>query len=167
MLRLPATGVFGSSNHLWPYRKILGSRSSFNFSRVAETLTIIGRGLASVNLNTPRSSSRFSSSQLREAVRAPLFRADSIVDEEQPVGIVLSLDFSEARVVISPVHLLPSFLEVIALAHVCSRLSRDSSKLIHALIDPRRSLAAFINRRFVAGNSRISGSLAVGHDRQR
>jgi len=61
-----------------------------------------------------------SNSQLREAVRAPFFRADSVMDEEQPAAIVLSFDFSQARVVAAPVCLLKVFLEVIALAHVCA-----------------------------------------------
>src|ERR1035437_9559010 len=88
------------------------------------------------------------------------------MDEEQAVRVVSSFNFSEARVVASPVRLLPSLLEVIALAHVRSRFPCDSSKLIHASIDALRSFPSCRNRRLVTWNSRISGSLAVGHDRQ-
>src|ERR1017187_10209606 len=80
---------------------------------------------------------------LREAVRAPLLRADSIVDEEQPVRVVFSFDFSQARVISSPVRLLPSLLEVVALAHIRSCVPRDGSKLIHTSIDALRSFSAF------------------------
>src|SRR5713101_3623204 len=68
-------------------------------------------------------------SQLREAVRAPLFRANSIMDEEQAVRIVFSFDFSEARVAAPPVRMLPSVLEKIALTDIRSRVRHERTKL--------------------------------------
>src|SRR5208282_2110699 len=98
---------------------------------------------------------------------APLFRANSIMNEEQPVRIVFSLDFSEARVVAAPVRLLPVFLEVIALAHIRSGFPCDGSKLIHALVNALRGFLACLDRWLMPGNSRICGSLAGARDCQR
>src|SRR5580658_7830174 len=97
-------------------------------------------------------------SQLREAVRAPLLGAYSVVNDEQSVGIVFSLDFSEPRIVAAPVCLLKSLLEVIALAHVRSTVRRDRAKFIHALIDALSTFPARIDRRLMPGNSGIDGS---------
>ena len=88
------------------------------------------------------------------------------MDEEQPVRIVFSFDFSEARVVAPPVRVLPSVLEVIALAHVRSRVRHECTKLTHASIDALRSFAACHNRWLMSGNSRICRSLGVACDRQ-
>src|SRR5581483_5756955 len=96
-----------------------------------------------------------SGSELREAVRTPLFRADSIVDEEQPVRIVFPLDFSEARVVASPIRMLPFLLEVIAFAHIRSHLRHECTKLTHASTDALRSFPACHNRWAMFGNSRM------------
>src|SRR6185369_10627847 len=87
-----------------------------------------------------------SGSELREAVRAPLFRANSMVDEEQPVRIVFSLDCSEARVIAPPIRLLPCLLEVIAFAHIRSHLRHECTKLTHASIDALRRCPACHNR---------------------
>src|SRR5258707_12327394 len=89
-----------------------------------------------------------------------------MVDEEQPVRIVLPLDFRETRVVAPPVRVLPSLLEVIALAHVSSCFPCDGSKLVHASINALGSFPAVRNRRLMPGNSRICGPLAVGPDRE-
>src|SRR5260370_32724287 len=82
-----------------------------------------------------------SNSRLRKAVGAPIFRADTIVDEEQPVGIVLSLDFSQARIVVSPVRLLKSALEVTALPYIRAPVPHDGAQLFHALMNPRGSFS--------------------------
>jgi hypothetical protein len=84
-------------------------------------------------------------SKLREAVCAPLFRANSIMDEEQPVRIVFSFNFSEARVVAPPVRVLPSAFEVIALAHIRSGLRHERTKLTQASINALRSFPACHN----------------------
>src|SRR5262245_6882382 len=107
-----------------------------------------------------------SGSELREAVRAPLFRAHSMVDEEQPVRIVFSLDFSQARVVAPPIRLLPFLLEVIAFAHIRSPLRHEGTQWTQASSDALRSFPACHNRWLMFGNSRIGGSLAVGRDDQ-
>src|SRR5216684_7029678 len=106
------------------------------------------------------------SCELREAVRAPLFRVNSIMDEEQPVRIVFSFDFSEARVVAPPIRVLPSVLEVVALADIRSRVRHNSAELIHALMNASRRPSAGDNGGFMPGNSRICGSLGVACDRQ-
>src|SRR5258708_13968707 len=108
-----------------------------------------------------------SNSRLRKAVGAPLFRADTIVDEEQPVGIVLSFDFSQARIVAAPVRLLKSALQVIALTYIRSPVRHDGAELFHALMNLRGCFSPLHNRGLMPGNARISGSLAVGHGYQR
>src|SRR5580704_14883156 len=107
-------------------------------------------------------------SQLRETVCAPLLGAYTVVDDEQPVRIVFFLDFSEPRIVAPPVCLLKSLLEVIALAHIRTRFRRDCTKLTHALVDALSTFPARIDRRRMAGNSRIDGScLGVARNNQR
>src|ERR1700687_3222853 len=88
------------------------------------------------------------------------------MDEEQPVRIVFSFDFSEARVVAPPVRVLPSVLEVITLAHIGSRVRHECTKLTHAVTNALRSFPACRNRWLVPGNSRICESLRVARDRQ-
>src|SRR5215510_11341894 len=105
-------------------------------------------------------------SQLGEAVRAPLFRANSVVDEEQPARIVFSFDCGESSVVAPPVRVLKSLLEVIAFADIRSGIRHECTKVAHASIDALPSFAARRNRWLVPSNSRICGPLAVGYDRQ-
>ena len=87
--------------------------------------------------------------------------------EKQAVRIVFFLDHSESRIVAPPIGLLPSLLEVVALAHIRPCLSGDGSKLIDAFIDAPRSCPAFCDRWFMPRNSRVCGSLAIGHDHER
>src|SRR5215213_6308766 len=89
---------------------------------------------------------RLQGSEFREAVRAPLFRADAVVDDEQPVRFVLSLDVCETSVIAAPIRLLPSRFEVVALADVRAGLACDRAELPHAPIDSLRGLAACIDR---------------------
>src|SRR5208282_417312 len=124
-------------------------------------------GISCLMVRRVSSSTSPRNSQLREAVAAPLFRAYSVVDEEQPVRIVLLFDFSEARVVAPPIRLLPSLLEVIALANVRARVRNECTKLTHALINALRRFPALRHRWLMSGNSRICGSLRVTCDRQR
>src|SRR5215469_7255787 len=88
------------------------------------------------------------------------------MDEKQPVRIVFFLDLSKTRIVAPPVGLLPSLLEVVALAHVRPCLSRDGSKLIDAFIDAPRSFSAFRDRWLMTRSCGVCGSLPVGHDRE-
>ena len=54
------------------------------------------------------------SEQFGEAVHAPVFAADAVVDGEDAVGVVALLDAQKTRVVRAPEGLLPIGLEVIA-----------------------------------------------------
>src|SRR6202035_5499789 len=69
--------------------------------------------------------------------------------------------------VAAPVSLLPSLLEVIALAHIRSAVRYDSAQLIYALMNALRSFSSFINRWFMTRNSRIGGVLSIADDGQR
>lgn len=105
-------------------------------------------------------------SQLREAVRAPLFRANSIMDKEQAVRVILPFDCSEAGIIAAPVRVLPTILEEIALTEIRSRIRHERAKLSHALMNAARSFAACHNRWLMPENSRICGPLAIARDRQ-
>jgi hypothetical protein len=83
------------------------------------------------------------------------------MDEEQPVGIVLSLDPSESSVVAPPVRVLPSVFEVVTLTYVRSRIRHECAKLTHALIDASRGFTARLDRRFMIENPGVSWPLAV------
>src|SRR5262245_27472914 len=107
------------------------------------------------------------SSESGEAVRAPLLRADAVVDDEQPVRVVLLLDVSEASVVATPVGLLPSRFEVVALADVRACLPGDGPERLHAALDSLCGFASGVDRWLVSRNSRIGGLLAFGGDRER
>src|SRR5262245_38463129 len=104
--------------------------------------------------------------KFREAVGAPPLRADSVVHDEQSVRVVLVLDLGEARIVVSPVRLLPSLLKVVALAHVRSALRHNRAKLFDASIDSFCGRAAVRNFWFVTWNAGVGRVLAVGHDHE-
>ena len=55
-----------------------------------------------------------------KAVGAPLFRADSVVHEEEAVGVVFLFEFGKTGVVGTPVGLLKVGLEEVAFGNVCS-----------------------------------------------
>src|SRR5262245_43941529 len=82
------------------------------------------------------------------------------MDEEQTVQVVLPLDGGKARVVLSPIRVLPAPLEVIALAHVRSSAT-GRSKLTHASLNPLGRLPPCRNRRLVPRNTGIGGSLPL------
>src|SRR5690242_5472015 len=99
-----------------------------------------------------------------KAVAAPLFRADSVVHDEESIGIVLSLHVEQTRVVVAPIRVLPPLLEVIALAHVRPLIGDDRAQLIHALVDALRGLAALVHLGLMSRDSGISRALSVGDD---
>src|SRR5579863_8027306 len=57
-------------------------------------------------------------SEFPEAVAAPLLGTDPVVHDEQSVWVVFLLDLQQPWIVVAPVRLLKSFLEVVALAAV-------------------------------------------------
>ena len=89
-----------------------------------------------------------------------------MVDEEQPVGIVFPLDFSQARIVAAPVGLPKFVLEVIALAYVRSPVRHNSAEFIHALTNASSSRSTAVKSWLKSGNARIRRPLRIGHDRE-
>jgi hypothetical protein len=65
------------------------------------------------------------------------------MDEEKAVRIVLSLDISQPLIVGPPVRLLPILFEIIALAHVRSRVWDERAKVVHAPVDVLGCLMCF------------------------
>ena len=89
------------------------------------------------------------------------------MDEEQPVRVILLFDLSEARIVAPPIRLLPSLLEVVALAHIRAAVGRDRAQLVDASIDALRGFTPLLNARLMSRDSGIRGLLPIGNDRQR
>src|SRR4030095_10426839 len=56
--------------------------------------------------------------QARKAVAAPIFTADTMVDEKQAIAIVFPLDSEQPRVICSPIRFLPGSIEVVALRNI-------------------------------------------------
>lgn len=106
-------------------------------------------------------------SESGEAIPAPTFRAHSVVGEEEPLGVVLLLDLGEPRVIVAPKGLLPVLFEVVGLIHVRSALPGNRAELPHAFIDCLRGGASLDDIRLMPRNSWVSGTLPVGHDRER
>src|SRR4029077_12378613 len=75
-----------------------------------------------------------------EAVGAPLFRADSVVHEEQAVRVVSPLDWLQAWLVVAEVGLLPVPVEVIAFGDVRAGLGCDFAQLVGRQLDRRGGL---------------------------
>jgi hypothetical protein len=72
------------------------------------------------------------SRQARKPVRAPVFTADTMVDEEQTVRVVTPLDFQEPRVIRAPERPLPVLLEVIALVDVGAGVGSGGTQRRHS-----------------------------------
>src|SRR6516165_5388929 len=89
-----------------------------------------------------------------------------MVDEEQPVGIVFPLDFSQARIVAAPVGLPKFVLEVIALAYVRSPVRHNSAEFIHPLTNASSTRSTAVKRGLKSGNARIGRPLRIGYDRE-
>jgi CheY-like chemotaxis protein len=82
-----------------------------------------GIDLVVTDINMPRMDGLSLLQKLQEyeekvSVRAPVFAADTMVDEKETARVVATLDFQEPRVIRAPEGLLPVRLEVIALVDV-------------------------------------------------
>jgi hypothetical protein len=64
-----------------------------------------------------------------KAVGAPVFAAHTVMNEEEPVGIVFPLDDLQARIVLSPVIPLPGAIEVVTLRNIRARVRSDLAQL--------------------------------------
>src|SRR5580704_18659655 len=69
--------------------------------------------------------------QSRESICAPVFAADAMVEEEEPIGIVFSLDREKPGVVFAPESLLPMRLEVICFPHIRANAGQELADLVH------------------------------------
>ncbi len=105
--------------------------------------------------------------QPREAVRAPVLTAYTVVDEEQALRIVCALHLLQARVVVTPIGVSPMGIEVVALRHVRTRAGCNFEEGTRRLVDGVRitARALCILRRM--GESRIACGAACSNDRQR
>jgi len=73
--------------------------------------------------------------RLGKSVRTPVLAADPMVNEEKAVGVVASLDLSEARIVRPPKCGLPVRLEIVAFVNVGARGGRRPAQGSHRLVD--------------------------------
>ena len=67
--------------------------------------------------------------QARKAVAAPIFTADTMVDEKQTIGIVFPLDGAQLRVICSPIRFLPGSIEVVALRNIGTGVRSNLAQL--------------------------------------
>src|SRR5271170_7829783 len=102
-------------------------------------------------------------SELSETILAPLFGADSVVDEKKAVRIVSLFDFDEPGGVVTPVGVLKIGIEVVGLGDVRATITGDSSEFVHAAVHCVGGLAPFRDVGFVIGNPGIRRALAVGN----
>src|SRR5580692_10848968 len=72
--------------------------------------------------------------QSRESIGAPVLTADAMVEEEEPVGIVFSLDREKPGVVFAPESLLPMRLEVICFPHIGANARQELADRVHRLV---------------------------------
>src|SRR6266566_9716964 len=75
-------------------------------------------------------------SEFSEAVRAPLFRADTIVYKEQSRRVVFLLQRSEPRIIAAPIGMLPVLFEETTFRDIRSAVWRQCAQLVHANMNP-------------------------------
>src|ERR1700720_3772559 len=61
----------------------------------------------------------------RKTVGTPVLAAYTVVDEEKSIRIVLRLDGSQFRIVLTPICVLPGVIEVVALRNIGARVRND------------------------------------------
>src|ERR1700722_9222901 len=66
-----------------------------------------------------------------EAVGAPCFAADAVMNEKQTGGIVFLLHGKELRIVCAPIGSLPIRFKETAFRHIGSRLGYQTAHLVH------------------------------------
>ena len=94
-----------------------------------------------------------------EAVGRPLFRADAVVHEEEPVRIVLLFDLRQTPVVIAPVGTLEIRVDEVALGDIGAVASGDHPKFSRGAADVFGRLATQFHGGLVVRNAGIRGSL--------
>ena len=102
-----------------------------------------------------------------EPVRAPVFAADAVMEEEEAIRIVFVLDRAKPRVVLAPEGVLPVRLEEIGFPDVGADAGQELADFVHRFVHGL-SLALRDRRvRLMAGYAGIGGLSERAADRQR
>src|ERR1700722_14756877 len=90
-----------------------------------------------------------------KSVRAPILAAGTVMHKEEAGRIVLIFDCSQPRIILSPVRLLPCFVEIITLRNIRAGFRDDFPELVHCLTDFSGVLTGDGQVGFITGNTRI------------
>src|SRR5260370_503979 len=108
-----------------------------------------------------------SSVQPRKPIRAPVFAADAVVDEEEAGGIVFVLDRAEPRIIFAPKGVLPIRLEEVGFPDIGADAGQKLADFVHSPVGGL-SLALRDRRvRLMSGNAGIGGLLEGAADYER
>ena len=101
-----------------------------------------------------------------EAVGRPLFRADAVVHEEEPLGIVFLFDLRQTPVVIAPVRTLKIRVEEVAFGDVSAVVTDNHPEFGHCAADILGRFATPFHVGFVVRDAGIRGPLVSPNHRQ-
>jgi hypothetical protein len=107
------------------------------------------------------------SRKAREAIGAPVFAADAVMDEEQTGGIVLGFHSAQPRIIRPPEGDLPVAFEKIALRDVGARIRYQFAQFRAGLADGDSMVARVWRIGGMAEQVRIGARIATGDDRER
>src|SRR3984957_5782624 len=110
---------------------------------------------------------RPSSVQTRESIGAPVLTADAVMEEEEAVGIIFTLDREKPGVVFAPEGLLPMRLEEVSLPHIRANAGQELADRVHRLVHGLGLGPRGCRVWLMAGNAGIGGLSAGAADRER
>src|SRR6202522_4477331 len=110
---------------------------------------------------------RAASVQTRESIGAPVLAADTVMQEEEAVGIIFLLDGEKPGVVFAPERLLPMRLEIIGLPYIGANARQELADCVHRFVHSLGLGPRGRRVRLMAGNAGISGRSEIAGDPQR
>src|SRR5208283_2293409 len=104
----------------------------------------------------------------REPVRAPVFAADAVMEEEEALGIVFVLYRAKPRVIFAPEGVLPIRLEKVGFPDIRSGAGQELADFVHRLLGGSSLALSGRRIRLMSGNAGIGGRPdgAADHERE-
>src|SRR5260370_18713840 len=102
-----------------------------------------------------------------EASGGPILAVDAVVREEEAAWVVFRFDRTQARIVRSPIRILPRGVEVIALRHIGASVRGDPAQFGGGLVDRLRILPRRCRIEGGPRQARIARTLPARDDRER
>src|SRR5277367_5836513 len=104
----------------------------------------------------------------RKSVRAPVFAADAVMEEEEAFGIVFVLDRPQPRVILAPERILPVWLEKVGLPHIRADAGQELADFVHRQVHRVELASCGLRIRLMAGNAGIGGlsQCVADHERE-